>query len=105
MGFALLKGCLVVGVYLDGEVFLGIDKLDKQGELVTEALVVLLTHKSPFEFTDECVEALTLVLAVGDEGFATFNTRDLPTLADRFHLYVKVLKGDDLVASPERLLQ
>ena len=41
--FTLLASYFVVGVNLDREVAVGINKLDEQWELVAEALIVLLT--------------------------------------------------------------
>ena len=55
---AMTMGNLVVGVYLDAQVALGIDELDEQRELVAEALIIVLAHEFFSLFTYQLVEAL-----------------------------------------------
>jgi hypothetical protein len=81
-------GRLVVRMYLDAEILACINELDKQGELVAEALIVLFAYETPFLFAYQLVKTLAFVFAVGHNGLVAFDARDLPTLADSLHLGV-----------------
>ena len=72
---------LVIGMHLDAEVLTGIDKLNQQGELVAEALIVLLSYQLFTILAHQLVQALALVGTVGHDGLVILHTRDFPALA------------------------
>ena len=76
---ALTVGYLVGRVYLDGQVLMGVDKLDQQGELIAKALVVGFAYEGCLLFGNQGVEGL----GGGTTqywGFIVFDTRNLPAL-------------------------
>lgn len=66
---------LVGGVNLNGEVLMGVDKLDEQRKLIAKALIVGLADQTSLLALDNVVEVLALA-----DGLATGNARDLPAL-------------------------
>ena len=102
---ALLAGNLVVGVYLDGEVAVGVDELDEQWKLVAEALVVLRAEEAVLQFSHHLVEVLALILTVGNDRFVTLHAGDFPALAHVLLLDVEVLERNNLIATPDGGLQ
>ena len=101
----LLLGNLIVRMYLDRKVGIGIDKLDEQWELVAKTLIVICTEEILLQLCNNLIELLALHLAVGYDALVARNTRDFPTLANFLLLDVKMLEGDDLVSTPDGGLQ
>ena len=79
---------LVCRVYLDAKILTGIDKLDEQGELIAEALVVLLTDKTTLLFAYKLVQALTLFFPVSNDSLVILHTGYLPTFTDALQFCV-----------------
>ena len=76
----LTLGHLVVGVYLYGEIPLGIDNLGEQRQLVVVSLSNGLTYKGDGLTGDDLVESAAFPGAIGHNGFGTGNGRDRPVL-------------------------
>ena len=101
----LLLSLLVVGVHLDGELLARVDKLDEQGKQITVARVVLLADQQLLLLRQHVVEFPALVFAVGDNSLVVFHARHLPALAHLVEGLLQVLERDNLVTTPNRLLQ
>ena len=102
---ALALGYLVGGMHLDREVLTGIDKLDEQGELVAEALIVGLAHELVLLLDYQFVELLAGILTVGYHCLVAGHSRDFPAFAYVLEMVIEMLEGDDFVATPDGLLQ
>ena len=76
----LTLGHLVVGVYLYGEIPLGIDNLGEQGQLVVVSLGDGLTEERDGLTGDDLVELAPFPGAIVHDGFRTGNGRDGPVL-------------------------
>ena len=101
----LLLSLLVVGVHLDGELLARVDKLDEQGKQIAVARVVLLADQQLLLLRQHVVEFPALVFAVGDNSLVVFHARHLPALAHLVEGLLQVLERDNLVTTPNRLLQ
>ena len=77
------KRHLVVRMHLNGEVFLGIDELDEQGQLVAILLGNGTTQDLLWHLTDDIDERLTRPSAIVHDGRGRGNSRDFPGLANR----------------------
>ena len=71
---AMPAGNLVIGVYLYGEVLMGVYELYEQRELVAEALIVLLPHELFLESGHQRIERHTLIFTLGNNRLAALYT-------------------------------
>ena len=65
-GAVALVGQLVVGMYLDGEVLCGIDKLDEEGQLRTITFHDMIAEEDGSILIDEAVDAATCEASVAN---------------------------------------
>ena len=98
---ALAAGYLVAGMHLDGEVALGIDKLDEQRKLVAEAAVVVPAHELVFQLFHQFVQVPAFVGSFGHNGLTALHAGDFPTLAHLFLVGVQLFERNDFVAAPD----
>ena len=94
------SGHLVVGVDLNGEVSLGIDKLDKKRELGAERVEYMLAEDAGAEICQDGGERLPGELTVGDDAGAGWDSADLPAFADWLMRGREPLPGSETVAAP-----
>lgn len=97
---SVAAGCLVVGVYLYGEVVAGVDKLEEQRELVAVALVDAAAHELFLQHGDEPVERHAAVGTFGHDGLIALDTRYFPAFADVVAV-ADALEARYLAAAPE----
>ena len=75
-------GYLVVGVHLDGEVLLGVDELDEQGEAVAEALIVAPSHQPLLVAVDEVGEQHAVLGSTINRRHVALHGREFPALTN-----------------------
>ena len=75
-------GYLVVGMHLDGEILLGVDKLDEQREAMAEALIVVTPHQPLLVAVDEVGEQHTVLASTFNRRHIALHGREFPALAN-----------------------
>jgi hypothetical protein len=73
-----LHGEGVVGMYLYGEVFLGVDELHKQGQLAAEFLIDTVAEDVGTEFVDDADDVAAFQRTVGNGAGAGGHGRYFP---------------------------
>jgi hypothetical protein len=95
----------VVGVYLYGQVLPGIDEFYEQREAVAEAFEAPLAHKLGSEKLRKLSEGEAAVFSESHDCLASGYRRDFPTFANMMQTSLCMAKRDNLLASPESLLE
>ena len=103
--FTLLLGNLIVRMHLDRKVGVGVDKLDEQWKFIAKTLVVFGSKETVLQFGNNLIEFLALHFAISYDALVARNSRDFPALTYFLLLDVKMLEGDNLVATPNSGLQ
>ena len=96
---------LIIGMYLNGKIVAGINKLYQQRESITKALVVLLPYQLLFVFLHQFSQVKTLIFTVGYNRFITRDIRDFPALSHLFLTDGQVLKRYNLISTPNSRFQ
>ena len=91
---------LVVGMYLDAEVFLGIDELHQKGQLTMILVVDRLSQNLYGMLADDADEVATGILAIGDDAGTGGYGTDFPAFADGFITGGKSFVGAELTTAP-----
>ena len=81
-GKSLAVGYLVVGMHLNGEILLGVDKLDEQREAMAEALIVVTPHQPLLIAVDEVGEQHAVLASTFNRRHIALHGREFPALAN-----------------------
>ena len=91
---------LVVGMYLDAEVFLGIDELNEEGQLTMILGVDRLAQNGLGVFGHDRDQVATCEGAIGDDAGTGGYGTDFPAFANGFITGRKAFVGAELTTAP-----
>ena len=92
-------------MYLDGEIVACIDKLDEQGESITELLIYLFTDQLLFVACEQLAQRHTREWSVGNDRYIVVYSRYFPALTDTVLPGFYLFEFADIRAAPNNWLE